>query len=61
MKIVMFLYVFGLYSPTAVIIREPEKLRKPLAKQGIYPLPGIMDGEEIAGRKRNKKKYHDLR
>ncbi|HEY8909106.1 MAG TPA: helicase-associated domain-containing protein [Desulfosporosinus sp.] len=44
-------YVFGLYSPTAVIVREPEKLRKLLEKQGIYPLPGILDGEGVAGRK----------
>ena len=44
-------YVIGLYSPTAVIIREPEKLRKLLEKQGIYPLPGILDGEGVAGRK----------
>lgn len=44
-------YVFGLYSPTAVIVREPEKLRKLLEKQGIYPLPGILGGEEVAGRK----------
>jgi len=46
-------YVFGLYSPTAVIVREPEKLRKLLEKQGIYPIPGILDGEGVAGRKRN--------
>jgi hypothetical protein len=46
-------YVFGLYSPTAVIVREPEKLRKILEKQGIYPLPGILDGEGVAGRKGN--------
>ena len=46
-------YVFGLYSPTAVIVREPEKLRKLLEKQGIYPLPGILEGEEAA--KRNNK------
>ncbi|MDR3586487.1 MAG: helicase-associated domain-containing protein [Desulfosporosinus sp.] len=44
-------YVIGLYSPTAVIIREPEKLRKLLEKQGIYPLPGILDGEGVAERK----------
>jgi len=44
-------YVLGLYSPTAVIIREPEKLRKLLEKQGIYPLPGMLDGEGVAGRK----------
>ena len=43
-------YVLGLYSPTAVIIREPEKLRKLLEKQGIYPLPGILDGEKVSGR-----------
>jgi hypothetical protein len=43
-------YVLGLYSPTAVIIRDPEKLRKLLEKQGIYPLPGILDGEGVAGR-----------
>jgi len=41
-------YVFGLYSPTAVIVREPEKLRKLLEKQGIYPLPGILGGEDVA-------------
>jgi len=46
-------YVLGLYSPTAVIIRDPEKLRKLLEKQGIYPLPGILDGEGVAGRKRS--------
>ena len=45
-------YVLGLYSPTAVIIREPEKLRKLLEKQGIYPLPGILDGERVALRNR---------
>ena len=44
-------YLLGLYSPTAVIIRDPEKLRKLLEKQGIYPLPGILDGEGVAGRK----------
>ncbi|MDR3541048.1 MAG: helicase-associated domain-containing protein [Desulfosporosinus sp.] len=47
-------YVLGLYSPTAVIIREPEKLRKLLEKQGIYPLPGIMDGEGVVGRNKSK-------
>lgn len=41
-------YVFGLYSPTAVIVREPEKLRKLLEKQGIYPLNGILDGKKAA-------------
>ena len=41
-------YVFGLYSPTAVIVRESEKLRKLLEKQGIYPLPGILGGAEAA-------------
>jgi len=44
-------YVLGLYSATAVIVREPEKLRKLLEKQGIYPLPGILDGERAAKRK----------
>lgn len=44
-------YVLGLYSPTAVIIREPEKLRKLLEKHGTYPLPGVLDGEKVAGRK----------
>jgi len=44
-------YVLGLYSPTTVIIREPEKLRKLLEKQGIYPVPGMLDGEGVAGRK----------
>ncbi|HZK84481.1 MAG TPA: helicase-related protein [Desulfosporosinus sp.] len=44
-------YVLGLYNPTAVIVREPEKLRKLLEKQGIYPLPGILDGEGVAERK----------
>lgn len=43
-------YVFGLYSPTAVIVRDPEKLRKLLEKHGIYPLPGILDGEGVAAR-----------
>ena len=43
-------YVVGLYSPTAVIVREPEKLRKLLEKQGIYPLPGVLDGEGAAKR-----------
>jgi hypothetical protein len=46
-------YVLGLYSPTAVIIREPEKLRKLLEKQGIYPLPGILDGEGVTERNRS--------
>jgi hypothetical protein len=41
-------YVCGLYSPTAVIVREPEKLRKLLEKQGIYPLTGILEGKEAA-------------
>ena len=45
-------YVIGLYSPTAVIIREPDKLRKLLEKQGIYPVLGILDGEGVAGRKK---------
>ena len=44
-------YVLGLYSPTAVIIREPEKLRKLLEKQSIYPLPGVLDGQAVANRK----------
>ena len=44
-------YVLGLYTPTAVIIREPEKLRKLLEKQGIYPVPGILDGEGVVRRK----------
>lgn len=43
-------YVLGLYSPTAVIVRELEKLRKLLEKQGIYPSPGILDGEDVAKR-----------
>ncbi len=47
-------YVLGLYSPTAVIIREPEKLRRLLEKQGIYPLPGILEGAGVAERKRKK-------
>jgi len=46
-------YVLGLYSPTAVIVREAEKLRKLLEKHGIYPLPGVLDGEGVAGRKRS--------
>jgi len=40
-------YVLGLYSPTAVIVREIEKLRKLLEKQGIYPTPGVLDGESV--------------
>ena len=36
-------YVLGLYSPTAVIVCEIEKLRKLLEKQGIYPTPGVLD------------------
>ena len=40
-------YVLGLYSPTAVIVREVEKLRKLLEKQGIYPTPGVLDGESV--------------
>ncbi len=44
-------YVYGLYSPTTVIVRETDKLRKLLEKQGIYPLPGILGGEEAAQRK----------
>jgi len=44
-------YVLGLYSPTAVIVSDPEKLRKLLEKHGIYPLPGILDGEGVATRK----------
>lgn len=45
-------YVLGLYSPTAVIVREVEKLRKLLEKQGIYPLPGVLDGDGVARRKK---------
>ncbi|WP_045574637.1 helicase-associated domain-containing protein, partial [Desulfosporosinus sp. I2] len=45
-------YVLGLYSPTAVIVREIEKLRKILEKQGIYPTPGVLDGESV-GKTRN--------
>ncbi|EHQ90478.1 helicase-associated domain-containing protein [Desulfosporosinus youngiae] len=41
-------YVLGLYSPTAVIVRDIEKLRKLLEKQGIYPKPGVLDGERAA-------------
>ncbi len=44
-------YVLGLYSPSAVIVRESEKLRKLLEKQGIYPLPGVLDGQGVASRK----------
>lgn len=43
-------YVLGLYTPTAVIVREPEKLRKLLEKQGIYPSTGVLDGEGVAVR-----------
>jgi len=46
-------YVLGLYSPTAVIIRDPEKLRKLLEKQGIYSLPEILDGEGVAARNKS--------
>ncbi|GAB6154695.1 hypothetical protein JCM17380_34450 [Desulfosporosinus burensis] len=46
-------YVLGLYSPTAVIVREVEKLRKLLEKQGIFPLPGVLSGEGVAERKRS--------
>ena len=45
-------YVHGLYSPTTVIVREVEKLRKLLEKQGIYPIPGVLDGESVGKRKR---------
>ncbi|HWQ41159.1 MAG TPA: helicase-associated domain-containing protein [Desulfosporosinus sp.] len=45
-------YVLGLYSPTAVIVREVEKLRKLLEKQGIYPSTRVLDGAGVAGRKR---------
>lgn len=44
-------YIYGLYNPTTVIVREPEKLRKLLEKQGIYPFPGILTGQEVAKRK----------
>lgn len=44
-------YVLGLYSPTAIIVREVEKLRKLLEKQGIYPLPGVLDGVGAAKRR----------
>ncbi|EGW41066.1 helicase-associated domain-containing protein [Desulfosporosinus sp. OT] len=47
-------YVLGLYSPTAVIVREVVKLRKLLEKQGIYPSPGILDGESVASRQMEK-------
>ena len=43
-------YVLGLYGPTTVIVREIEKLRKLLEKQGIYPTPGVLDGESAAKR-----------
>lgn len=43
-------YVLGLYSPTAVIVREIEKLRKLLEKQGIYPAPEVLDGESAGKR-----------
>ncbi|WP_088188898.1 helicase-associated domain-containing protein [Desulfosporosinus sp. FKA] len=43
-------YVLGLYSPTAVIVREIEKLRKLLEKQGIYPSPEVLDGESVGKR-----------
>ncbi|MBC2723781.1 helicase-associated domain-containing protein [Desulfosporosinus sp.] len=43
-------YVLGLYSPTAVIVREVEKLRKLLEKQGIYPTPGVLNGESVGKR-----------
>lgn len=41
-------YVLGLYNPTTVIVRDPEKLRKLLEKQGIYPMPGVLNGLEVA-------------
>ena len=41
-------YLLGLYSPTAVIVREIVKLRKLLEKQGIYPSPDVLDGESVA-------------
>lgn len=43
-------YVLGLYTPTAVIVREVEKLRKLLEKQGIFPTTGVLDGAGVAGR-----------
>lgn len=43
-------YVLGLYSPTAVIVREVVKLRKLLEKQGIYPSLEVLDGESVAKR-----------
>ncbi|MCO1603410.1 helicase-associated domain-containing protein [Desulfosporosinus nitroreducens] len=46
-------YVLGLYSPTVVIVRETEKLRKLLEKQGIFPLPGVLDGKGVAERLRS--------
>lgn len=43
-------YVLGLYNPTTVIVREIEKLRKLLEKQGVYPAPGVLDGESVVKR-----------
>ncbi|MDQ7093527.1 helicase-associated domain-containing protein [Desulfosporosinus sp. PR] len=48
-------YVLGLYNSTTVIVREIEKLRRLLEKQGIYPSPGILDGESVANRQLESK------
>jgi len=41
-------YVLGFYSPTALIVRDPEKLRQLLEKQGIFLRPDWLDGEQVA-------------
>lgn len=43
-------YVLGFYSPTTLIIREREKLRKLLETSGIYPEPEYLDGAGAAQR-----------
>ena len=43
-------YVLGLYSPNAVIVKDVEKLRKLLEKQGIYPSPGVLHGKDVVSR-----------
>lgn len=41
-------YVLGFYSPTALIVRDSEKLRQLLEKQGIFLRPDWLDGEQVA-------------
>jgi len=41
-------YVLGFYSLTALIVRDSERLRQLLEKQGIFLRPDWLDGEQVA-------------